>query len=99
MPWGGWAHEIGHQMQTADGITVGWGQHPSGYSSGYDLLDSCYPCGESVYGLSGPPVNNSPRTAFPGWLPATSVVTFNPPPTGTEGRTFVLEPLSKAPPF
>jgi hypothetical protein len=100
--WNGWAHEIGHMLQLADGIPLDdpWVGHPSGYSSGYDLMDSCYPCSESAYGLSGRPRVSGPRPVFPGsapesnWLPDAKAVTVDAP---TSGRTVVLAPLSTDP--
>ncbi|MCZ7571579.1 MAG: hypothetical protein M5U01_23775 [Ardenticatenaceae bacterium] len=95
--WNAWAHEIGHQLQLIDGTALGgrWNGHPSGYSSGYDLMDSCYPCSESVYGLSGVPVMNSNKLVFPGWLPTSKVVTVPAPSTGSFGTTIVLAPISQ----
>jgi hypothetical protein len=94
--WGGWAHEFGHQLEVFGGTyTSGpWLGHPSGYASGYDLMDSCYPCHESSYGLLGAPLVNDPRTVFPGWLDSTHVATV-PIPSGPIGKTFVLPPLSQ----
>ena len=95
--WNAWAHEIGHQLQIIDGTVLGgrWNGHPSGYSSGYDLMDSCYPCSESVYGLSGAPVMNTAKLVFPGWLPTSKVVTVPAPPAGSSGTTIVLAPISQ----
>ncbi len=94
--WGGWAHEFGHQLEVFGGTyTSGpWLGHPSGYASGYDLMDSCYPCHESSYGLLGAPLVNDPRTVFPGWLDSAHVATV-PIPSGPIGQTFVLPPLSQ----
>jgi hypothetical protein len=94
--WGGWAHEFGHQLEVFGGTyTSGpWLGHPSGYASGYDLMDSCYPCHESSYGLIGAPLVNDPRTVFPGWLDSAHVATV-PIPSGPVGKTFVLPPLSQ----
>jgi hypothetical protein len=94
--WNAWVHEIGHQLQIADGTALGgnWNGHPSGYMSGYDLMDSCYPCGESAYGLSGPPVMNGAKRIFPGWFPSTKVKTVNP---FVKAETVVLSPLSVDP--
>ena len=90
--WNGWAHEIGHQLQLADGVTLGgtWNGHPSGYASGYELMDSCYPCGESVYSLSGPPIMNGVKKVFPGFLDAGRVITVPAQSTGTQGQTVTL---------
>ncbi|MCZ7571632.1 MAG: hypothetical protein M5U01_24040 [Ardenticatenaceae bacterium] len=97
--WNGWAHEIGHQLQLIDGVTLGgnWNGHPSGYASGYDLMDSCYPCDEGVYGLSGPPVMAGDKKVFAGWLPSGKVVTVPAPSSGTGGMTVVLSPLEHLP--
>jgi hypothetical protein len=86
--WNGWAHEIGHQLQHFYGITVG---HPSGYKSGYDLMDSCYPCGVSAFTISGP----SGKQFLPNWLPADKIVTVEAPPSGTISQTIVLAPLTQ----
>jgi len=96
--WGSWAHEVGHQLEVADGVRFDapWLGHPSGYGSAYDLMDSCYPCGASAFSLLGPPLNNSPRTVFAGWLPATKVVTVE-RPAHPSGVTVVLAPLSQDP--
>jgi hypothetical protein len=94
--WSGWSHEFGHQLQHAAALAVGgkWNGHPAGYLSGYDLMDSCYPCGQAPYGLLGPPFVNDNRGAFPAWLDAGHVATV-PIPTGTPiGQTFVLPPLN-----
>ena len=93
--WGGWAHELGHQLQYAAHLNVGgkWNGHPSGYNSGYDLMDSCYPCGQAPYGLLGPPYHNDNRGAFGGWLNPSNVAVM-PPPTGPVGMTFTLPALS-----
>ena len=72
--WSAWVHEIGHQLQFADGFD---GIHPGGYASGYDLMDSCYPCHESVYGLSRPGATN--KSIFPDWLPSAKVMSINAP--------------------
>ena len=94
--WGSWAHEIGHTIQLQGHNLF---DHPAGYASGYDLMDSCYPCHDSVYALSGTPVvSDMARTSFPGWLPTSKVVIFEPPSSGVVGHTYVLEPLSKANP-
>ena len=39
-------------------------KHPSQYASGYDLMDSCYPCGQSVFGLLGPPELGGDKRVF-----------------------------------
>jgi hypothetical protein len=94
--WGGWAHEIGHTLQLEGHDMF---SHPSGYASGYDLMDSCYPCGESVYSRSGNPVvSDESHTSFPEWLPASKTLTIPRPTSGTAGGTYVLEPVSKLDP-
>ncbi|MGA2880751.1 MAG: Ig-like domain repeat protein [Bryobacteraceae bacterium] len=94
--WGGWAHEFGHQLEVFGGTYTNgpWLGHPSGYASGYDLMDSCYPCHESSFGLLGAPDVTDPRTVFPGWLDSVHVATV-PIPSGPTGKTFVLPPLSQ----
>jgi hypothetical protein len=94
--WHGWAHELGHTLQLEGQDMF---SHPGGYSSGYDLMDSCYPCGETVYSLSGNPiVANEHDTSFPGWLPSSKTIVIPRPGSGTAGGTYVLEPVNKADP-
>ena len=94
--WHGWVHEIGHTLQLEGHDMF---SHPGGYSSGYDLMDSCYPCGETVYSLSGNPVvSNLNDTSFPGWLPSSKTITIPRPSTGTAGGTYVLESVNKPDP-
>jgi hypothetical protein len=93
--WGGWAHELGHQLEFHDGHSVG--QHPSGYSSGYNLMDSCYPCGESPFDLVDGSLTNEtgamgPKQVFPGWIPADRVRVVT--STTGSGETVVLSPVS-----
>jgi hypothetical protein len=97
--WNGWAHEIGHQLQLADGTVLGgnWNGHPSSYASGYELMDSCYPCGESLYGLTGPPIMNGQKRAFTGFLDTTRVQVINAPASGSSGVTTTLVPLGTQP--
>jgi hypothetical protein len=94
--WEAWSHEFGHQMEVYGGTyTSGmWKGHPSGYNSGYDEMDSCYPCGESSFGLLGSPLVVDPRTVFPGWLDSDHVATV-PIPSGPEGATFDLPALTQ----
>jgi len=94
--WGGWAHEFGHQLEITGGgfVTGPWYGHPSGYASGYDQMDSCYPCDESGFGLLGAPYVTDPRTVFPGWLDSSHVAVV-PIPSGPTGQTFVLPPISQ----
>src|SRR5437764_10047333 len=94
--WSGWAHELGHTLQLEGHDLF---DHPSGYSSGYDLMDSCYPCGDSVYSLSGNPVvSDLARTSMPGYLPSSKTIIIPRPAAGTAGGTYVLEPVSKPSP-
>jgi M6 family metalloprotease-like protein len=97
--WGSWAHEMGHQLELADGVTLGgnWNGHPGAYSSGYDLMDSCYPCDASAYSLSGPPVMNSTKKVFGGWLPSQQFVEVDAPQQGFNGATVVLAPVEQDP--
>ncbi|MEV5749350.1 hypothetical protein AB0L00_16155 [Actinoallomurus sp. NPDC052308] len=95
--WNGWAHEIGHQLELADGTVLGgnWNGHPGQYSSGYDLMDSGYPDSESVYGLSRPEIGT--KAVFPGWLPASKVSSDPAPSSGAPVSTnFDLAPISQA---
>lgn len=90
--WHAVAHELGHTIQLEGNDMF---SHPGGYSSGYDLMDSCYPCGESVYSLSGNPiVADENKTSFPGWLPSSKTVVIPRPTSGTAGGTYVLEPVN-----
>ena len=95
--WGSWSHEFGHQLEVQGGsyLSGKWLGHPSGYASGYDLMDSCYPCGESSFGLLGSPFVVDPRTVFPGWLDSIHVATVPIPTGGPIGQTYVLPPLSQ----
>jgi hypothetical protein len=94
--WHGWVHELGHTLQLEGHDMF---SHPGGYSSGYDLMDSCYPCGESVYSLSGNPIiADEHDTSFPRWLPSTKTIVIPKPPSGTAGGTYVLEPVNKSDP-
>jgi len=96
--WAGWAHEFGHELQYQAALTMSgkWSGHPAGYASGYDLMDSCYPCGISAYGLLGPPFVNDNRGAFPAWLDAAHVATVPIPSATPVGQSFVLPPLTPA---
>lgn len=76
--WGPWAHEVVHMLQAHSGHDG----HPANYADGHNLLDSCYPCGEGVFGLSGTPVNNTRRGSIPGVLDPREVRTVALPPTG-----------------
>jgi CARDB len=95
--WGGWAHEFGHQLEVFGNSNLGgpWVGHPAGYLSGYDLMDSCYPCDVSGFALLGAPFVEDTRTVFPGWLDADHVATVPIPTNGPVGQTFVLAPLSE----
>jgi hypothetical protein len=87
--WGGWSHEIGHQLES---ISYPSSQlwHPSGYASGYDEMDSCYPCDGSSYSLLGPPVANGNELIFGGWLDTGNVAIVKAPSPGT---TVTLTPI------
>lgn len=95
--WNGWAHEIGHQIEIQSGIRLygNWNGHPGGYSSGYDLMDSGYPLGESVYGLSQPDIGD--KAIFPGWLDASHVRTVGAPRSGNVTTTVHVTPMGEPP--
>lgn len=90
MSWGGLAHEIGHFLQDVNHRQV---IHPAGYADGYNLLDSCYPCGSGLFDLTGGTVVGGNLSAFPGSLPASKVVTA--PRLGS--TSVELAPLSERP--
>lgn len=95
--WGAWAHEIGHQLELIDGLPVfegAWDGHPGGYRSGYDLMDSCYPCHTNAYSLLDAPAVAGKRKVFPGWLPAAKVRVVE---TTTPGAMVELAPLETDP--
>jgi hypothetical protein len=93
--WGAWAHEIGHQLEIAayGDSMFKWNGHPSGYKSGYDLMDSCYPCDAGAYSLLHNPIVGGTELVFGGWLRPRNVVVVNGPSAGT---TAVLTPLEEA---
>jgi hypothetical protein len=97
--WGGWTHEFGHQLEVATygsaAFNWGTGGHPSGYLSGYDLMDSCYPCDAGAYSLLGPPVVNGNEHVFGGWLHTPNVVVVKAPTSGTTSKTVTLTPLEE----
>jgi len=95
VPWQGWAHEIGHQLQYDAHLNVSgkYNGHPSGYNSGYDLMDSCYHCDQSAYGKVGTPFANDNRGAFGGWLDSSHVAVV-PTATAPSSHTFTLAPIS-----
>jgi hypothetical protein len=94
--WGGWVHEIGHQLEGQEGR---WDlTHLTGYESGYNLMDSCYPCGESSFSLAPEILTNETgaiagKLLFPGWLPDTRIRQIS-STTGT-GETVVLSPIEE----
>ena len=94
--WGGWAHEIGHQLEGQEGR---WGlTHPTGYESGYNLMDSCYPCGESSFSLAPDSLTNETGAiagslVFPGWLPGERIRVIS--STTGAGETVVLSPITE----
>jgi hypothetical protein len=92
--WGGWAHEIGHALQDANGRSV---IHPAGYGDAYNLMDSCYPCGAGVFDLTGSPVVGGTLSAFAGWLPASKVTILAPPSSVPTTTTIPLAPLGEPP--
>lgn len=94
--WNGWAHEIGHGLQMSARHT-NWMGHPAGYSSGYDLMDSCYPCNDSAYALADAPTvsADAPYKLFNRWMPSDRVQVIDEPASGTINRTIELAPLSQ----
>jgi hypothetical protein len=101
--WGGWAHEFGHQLENAaygqNSFSFGNGGHPSGYASGYDQMDSCYPCDAGAYSLLGPNIVNGTERVFGGWLSPQAVTVTSPPGKGqTTTATVVLAPLEETSP-
>lgn len=94
--WGGWAHELGHQLQMHDGR---WNvSHLTGYESGYNLMDSCYPCGESAFSLADAALTNEtgaigPSLLFPGWIPRARIRVVGTTPAA--GETVVLSPVTE----
>jgi hypothetical protein len=93
--WGAWAHELGHQLEIAayGNSMFKWNGHPSGYKSGYDLMDSCYPCDAGAYSLLHKPIVGGTELVFGGWLKPRNVVVVNGPSSGT---TVVLTPLEES---
>lgn len=96
--WNGWAHEIGHQIEHQEGADFSgdWNGHPGGYSSAYDLMESCYPCGESLADLTDPQLSGNRKFVFPGWLSETKVATMAAPSSGTATQTFSIAPIAEA---
>src|SRR5262249_19797754 len=72
----------------------GNGGHPSGYSSGYDQMDSCYPCHGSAYTLLDTPVVTGDKKVFNGWLNTNNAAIINAPSPGT---TVTLTPIEANP--
>ena len=66
--WGGWAHEIGHQMQANPNEP--W--HPSDYNSDFEIMDTEYPAQSGVFNKEG-------NMAYPGWLPPGKYKIVSPP--------------------
>jgi hypothetical protein len=60
-------------------------------------MDSCYPCGESLYGLSGPPLSTSRKLVFPDYLDPSYVRTVTAPDSGTRAETITLLPVGLQP--
>jgi hypothetical protein len=71
--WGRWAHEIGHAYQQ------GGPAHPSNYNSEFELLDANYPGQTGVF-------EKQDHVAYPGWLPVSKYIEFNPPGSGLPGE-------------
>lgn len=94
--WASWAHELGHQLTFFVGHGSDSAGHPTGYASGYDLLDSCYPCGSNAFSLADSSLTTETgaqsNLTLDGWLPADRIHTIDLPP-GT-GETVVLAPVS-----
>ena len=63
--WGRWAHEIGHAFQE------GGPAHPSNYRNEFELMDSNYPGQSGVF-------EKQSGLAFPGWLPTSKYLVFDP---------------------
>jgi hypothetical protein len=72
--WGGWAHEIGHQMQSNHGYP--W--HPSNYNSFFEEMDTEYPAQSGVF-------EKESNMQYPGWLPPSKYKIISPPIGGTVG--------------
>jgi hypothetical protein len=90
--WGGWTHEFGHQLEAAAYGGFNWDSgHPSGYASGYDLMDSCYPCDAGAFSRLGGALVEGSERVFGGWLQGANVVTVSGPP----GQTVTLTPLEQ----
>ncbi len=90
--WGGWTHEFGHQLEVAAYGGFNWDSgHPSGYASGYDLMDSCYPCDAGGYSRLGGGLAEGSELVFGGWLKTANVATVGGPP----GQTVTLTPLEQ----
>ena len=94
--WGAWAHELGHQIEYTNwgslAFSFGKGGHPSGYSSGYELMDSCYPCQSSAYSLLNPPIVTGTEKVFGDWMNTKNVAVVSAP---TPGTTVVLTPIEQ----
>src|SRR3954453_17092869 len=88
--WSGWEQEIGHGLQDRDGRFVG---HPAGYGDSFNTMDSCYPCSESAWDLTGAPISGGNLAPFPGWLPPTKVSVLS----ATAGGTVPLSPAGPDP--
>jgi hypothetical protein len=97
--WSFWAHEFGHQIESIGGtdFDAPFAGHTSGYASGYDLMDSGYPDGESIYALT-PPETSTRHFIFRDWLPPSKVQRVEAPTDGSTRTTrYRLAPLSVSP--
>ena len=89
--WGPIAHETGHELQLDDAGDAG---HPSGYASGYDLMDSCYPCNDSAFALSG---ETNVFKLGHDWLDSDKILTLQTPFTDKPHTDVYLAPLEEQP--
>jgi hypothetical protein len=82
------AHELGHAIS-------GGRNHPAGYVSAYELMDSSYPCTPGVYTrVSNAVVGAGYPVWFPGWIPDAKVTVFTP---SSGGGTELLAPVETDP--
>lgn len=94
--WGGWAHEIGHQIEYTNygSAAFSWGDggHPSDYHSGYDQMDSCYPCHTTAFSLLDGSLVTGDKHVFGDWMKTRNVAIVQAPSAGT---TVVLTPIEQ----
>ena len=81
--FGSAAHEVGH-MLAVDG-----GDHPAGYVSAYELMDSCYPCATGMFTRMPESLLGTESHYFEAWVPAERYAEYAPPASSTE----VLAPV------